>query len=109
MNAGFFLRLKAFLFDYLLILAYMLVLAVFSMFIIPSIQQLFTGSPASAQLAGFLMITLPVSLYFTLADSRIGGGSFGKRITGIRVMDLDGRPLSVLHSAVRTALKFVPW
>lgn len=109
MNPGFFLRLKAFLFDYLLILAYMLVLAVFSMFLIPSIQQLFTGSPASAQLAGFLMITLPVSLYFTLADSRIGGGSFGKRITGIRVMDLDGRPLAVLHSAVRTALKFVPW
>lgn len=109
MNADFPVRLKAFLFDYVLIVAYGLVLAAFSMFLIPSIQQLFTGSPASAQLAGFLMITLPVSLYFILADSRLGGGSFGKRITGIRVRDMDVRPLSVLHSAVRTALKFLPW
>lgn len=109
MNAGFPVRLKAFLFDYVLIVVYGMILAVFSMFLIPSIQQLFTGAPASAQLAGFLLVTLPVSLYFTVADSRLGGGSYGKRITGIRVRDLDGRPLSILHSAVRTALKFMPW
>ena len=109
MNAGFPVRLKAFLLDYMLIVAYGLTLMVFSMFLIPSIQQLFTGSPASAQLAGFLMITLPVSLYFILADSRLGSGSFGKRIAGIRVRDMNDRPLSVLHSAVRTALKFMPW
>ncbi|SEJ52008.1 Uncharacterized membrane protein YckC, RDD family [Bhargavaea ginsengi] len=109
MNAGFPVRLKAFLLDYVLIVAYGLTLMVFSMFLIPSSQQLFTASPASAQLAGFLMITLPVSLYFILTDSRLGAGSFGKRIAGIRVKDMNDRPLSVLHSAVRTALKFMPW
>ncbi|KZE37460.1 hypothetical protein AV656_12905 [Bhargavaea cecembensis] len=109
MNAGFPVRMKAFLFDYLLILAYMLILAIFSVFLFPPIQQLFTGAPGLAQLSGFLLITVPVSLYFTLADSRIGGGSYGKRITSIRVRDLNGRPLSFLHSAARTALKFMPW
>lgn len=72
--------------DYLLILAYLALLAIFNVFLFPSIQSFFHESLVVAQLTGFLMVTLPVSLYFIICDSVIGGQSFGKRRMGIRVV-----------------------
>nr|MBF6634222.1 hypothetical protein [Planococcus sp. (in: firmicutes)] len=59
MFAGLWLRLKAFAADYLLIFGYLLVVLVVSMFLIPSLQELFQASPVRAQLTGFLMVTMP--------------------------------------------------
>ena len=82
MNASFLLRLKAFLIDYLFILIYIVLLILVNVFLFPSLQQFFIGSVVTAQLAGFLVITLPVSLYFIISDSVLSGQSFGKRKVG---------------------------
>lgn len=55
------------------------------------------------------MVTLPVSLYFVLTDSVIGGRSFGKKKMGIRVIEETGATLSMPKSIYRTILKFLPW
>ncbi|MBA4538144.1 RDD family protein [Bacillus aquiflavi] len=109
MTAPFLLRLKAFMIDYILIVAYLAALFVLSVFLFPDIQHLFNGSLIVAQFAGFLMVTLPISLYFIISDSVIGGQSFGKKRTGIRVVDENGAALSVIHITFRTILKFLPW
>ncbi|TLS52867.1 RDD family protein [Paenibacillus antri] len=109
MNASFQHRSKAFLLDYVLILAYLVILVLANVIFAPNLQGLFEGSPAVAQLSGFVMVTLPVSLYFIVCDSAFGGRSFGKRKTGIRVVAADGASLSVPRAAFRTMLKFLPW
>lgn len=109
MPAGLWLRLKAFAADYLLIFGYLLLVIVVSVFLIPSLQGLFQASPGTAQQTGFLLVTLPVSLYFVVADSRLGRQSFGKRKIHIRVVDENHQAISVYRAIVRTALKFLPW
>lgn len=108
-NASFLLRCKAFLIDYLFILIYLVVLFIFNVFLFPSLQDFFNGSLIVAQFTGFLMVTFPISLYFIISDSKMGGQSFGKRKTGIRVVGKNGDTLSILHATFRTILKFLPW
>lgn len=108
-NVNFIMRLKAFMLDYLLILAYLAVLAIFNIFLFPSLQNFFSESLVVAQFTGFLMVTLPVSIYFIISDSVIGGQSFGKRYMGIKVVNERNETLSILHATCRTILKFLPW
>ncbi|MBD8070667.1 RDD family protein [Bacillus sp. PS06] len=109
MNASFLLRIKAFMIDYILILCYLVILFIFNVFLFPSLQDYFKGSLLVAQFTGFLMVTLPVSLYFIFCDSSIGKQSLGKKRVGIRVVGSDGEALSFLHVTFRTILKFLPW
>ncbi|WP_249872171.1 RDD family protein [Oceanobacillus saliphilus] len=109
MNASFIMRFKAFIIDYILKLVYLILLFILSLFVFPSLQELFTGSVLVAQFTGFLMVTLPVSLYYIISDSVIGGQSFGKKKIGIRVVDKNGNYLSLPHVTLRTILKFFPW
>jgi uncharacterized RDD family membrane protein YckC len=108
-EATFLHRLKAFSIDYILILAYLGLLFVTVQYVVPSVQQLFTQSLAVAQLAGFLLVTVPVSIYFIVCDSTVRKQSVGKKVSGIQVVNRHGRPLSVRQAVVRTFLKFVPW
>ncbi|QUW20278.1 RDD family protein [Sporosarcina sp. Marseille-Q4063] len=109
MNVTFLIRLKAFLIDYVLIFAYLVLLVVLNIFLFPSIQELFQGSLITAQFMGFLMVTLPISIYFIVCDSVIGGQSIGKKKMGIRVVDANGKALSIPRAIFRTVLKFFPW
>ena len=109
MNASFFTRFKAFLFDYILIFAYIVLLIVISVFIFPPVQQLFIGSVVFAQFFGFLIITLPVSLYFIICDSKLVGQTWGKKKMGIRVVNNRGEAISVPQMIFRVVLKFLPW
>lgn len=109
MNASFFTRFKAFLIDYVFICAYLALLFVVNMFLFPDLQKLFQGSLIQAQFAGFLMVTLPVSIYFILSDSAFGGQSFGKRKLGIRTVTRNGKSVSVPQAVLRTVFKFLPW
>jgi len=109
MNATFLLRLKAFIIDYFLILAYLFVIFVVNIFLFPSLQNLFAGSLIVAQLTGFFMVTLPISLYFIISDSKIGRQSYGKKKTGIQVVDNAGAALSLKQITLRTVIKFLPW
>lgn len=107
-NASFLLRCKAFLIDYIWIAAYLMLLVVVSVLLLPSLQEWFSGSLIVAQLAGFVMVTLPVSVYFIVGDSG-RRQSFGKKKTGIRVIDMSGRHPSVARMIFRTVIKFLPW
>ena len=95
--------------DYILIFAYLVILFIINVFLFPALQQFFNGSLVVAQLAGFLMVTLPVSIYYIISDSVIGGQSFGKKKTRIRVVDAQGNVPSLPRAIFRTILKFLPW
>lgn len=95
--------------DYIIILLYLVLLFIFNVFLFPSLQEFFNGSLIVAQFTGFLMVTFPVSLYYIISDSKIGGQSFGKWKMGIRVVGKNGETLTLLHSTFRTILKFLPW
>ena len=108
-NASFLLRFKAFMIDYILIFIYLAIVFILNVFLFPTLQEFFNGSVIVAQFTGFLMVTFPVSLYFIISDSNIGGQSFGKKKMGIRVVEKNGEAISVTHITFRTILKFLPW
>jgi uncharacterized RDD family membrane protein YckC len=91
--AGLMLRFKAFMMDYIFIFMYLALLLSANVLLLPSLQNFFISSLAIAQFTGFLLVTLPVSLYFIVSDSRLFGQSFGKKKMGIRVVDRKGGPL----------------
>src|SRR5512139_2377715 len=53
-------------------------------------------------LGGFLAV-----LYITFRDGLFGGQSLGKKIMGVRVVHLDGRPISYVDSSFRNVLFIV--
>lgn len=108
-NASLWFRLKAFLIDYLFILAYLAMLFIINVFIFPDLQKLFQGSMAVAQFIGFLMVTLPVSLYFVISEVMFNGQSIGKKKLNMQAVGADGEKISLWKSIFRTALKFLPW
>lgn len=109
MPAGIWIRLKAFLFDYIWLLSYLLLILVFTTFIAPGIQHLFSGSLVIAQLTGFLLVTLPISLYFAICDSKRFKGTYGKQKMNLQVVSRSGEGIRFRRSLLRVAIKFMPW
>src|SRR5690625_315718 len=108
--APFKKRIYAFLLDWLVIIVYgIFVLGSISLIFQPYIEPLFSRSTITAELTGFLMITLPVSLYFILCECSEWQGTLGKRKMGIRVVDGFGQRIGIVRSVVRTVVKFLPW
>lgn len=105
------LRIFAFLYDYGITAVYLALTAVAGSAVLarPGMADRLFGSPWKGQLIGFLVVTLPVGLYFTVMESSAGGATWGKSRQGIFVAAGDGTPLGLLRSAGRTALKFLPW
>jgi uncharacterized RDD family membrane protein YckC len=66
-------------------------------------------TPWQAQLIGFLSMTLPVTLYFSLSESSNARATLGKRIVGLAVSNDDEGRLSLSASLLRNAVKFIPW
>lgn len=54
-------------------------------------------------------ISLPVWLYFSILDSKLSKGTFGKRIFKLQVTDPKGNKIPYLKSLLRTLLKLLPW
>ena len=110
--AGLWIRIQAFVIDYLVILAY---LALFTaiMWIInsisPDISQALFDDPLSGQSVVFLFFTLPVILYFALFDSSLWQATPGKRRRNLRVIRLNGESLDRKRALGREILKFIPW
>lgn len=106
-------RLLAFALDYLLIAAYLITLAAASLAILATpVRARFLAiwsNAWSAELAGFLLLTTPVILYFALFESSPAGATLGKRRLHVRVTSLDGHPLSFERALVRSLIKFLPW
>ncbi|MBS4221748.1 RDD family protein [Bacillus sp. FJAT-49682] len=108
--APFKTRIYAFLLDYLVFAFYgVLVVGSISLVFKSILTPLFSGSPVIAELTGFLLLTLPVSLYFILCERSKWQGTWGKKKMSIRVMDSAGKRIGLGRSTVRTAIKFLPW
>lgn len=96
--AGFWRRLGAFLLDLLAI--YALTRVVGSVFREPLLA---VGEPLAA------IFFLHFLAYFILADSALlGGRTLGKLLAGIKTIQYDGRPPSILKSALRYSLLLGP-
>ena len=67
------------------------------------------SNPWTAQAIGFLSMTLPVTLYFSIMEGSKGGATLGKRIVGLRVFTICGERISFSRALLRNGLKFVPW
>lgn len=104
-------RLAAFGVDYLVILLYMGVLALAMTTVMTTAGEPLAGTlraPWQAQLLGLVTLTLPVGLYFAVAEG-VFGATLGKRLLGLRVTDSQGVRLPLGRSLLRSAVKFLPW
>ncbi len=103
-------RIYAFLLDYLIIVIYgIVVVGSISLIFQSYMTPLFSSSPITAELTGFLIMTFPVSLYFILCECSKWQGTWGKRKMGIRVVDSNGQRIGIGQSVFRTSIKFLPW
>lgn len=102
-------RILAFLWDYLIISGYLFLLVGISLVARPLLIPLFTADPVSAELTGFLLITLPVYLYFAISEGSPAHATWGKRKMGIVVANVQGGSVCIGNSLLRSALKFFPW
>lgn len=109
--AGFWKRAGAFALDYILILGYLLAVAFLSLLansLFGANQWLFADR-VRAQFVAFLVVTLPVTLYFAISESSVRQATWGKRSLKLQVANPDGNRISFWRSLGRTFLKFVPW
>lgn len=109
--AGFWQRIGAFALDYMIILLYLITITLLGWLVnsLSGLNQWLFAERVRAQLTGFLLLTLPISLYFALAESSAWQATWGKRKVGLKVTDYNGERISLWRSLARTALKFIPW
>src|SRR5699024_2917418 len=105
----FKIRVYAFLLDFFVIAIYgIFVVGTISFVFRPYIESLFSSSPVTAELAGFVMITFPVSLYFILCDCYIWQGTLGKRKMVFSVVVVIQQHIGICCLVILIVIKFVP-
>ncbi|OQA21742.1 MAG: RDD family protein [Chloroflexi bacterium ADurb.Bin360] len=57
----------------------------------------------------WLSVSLPAWLYFALSESSPRQGTFGKRLLGLQVADLQGDRIGFGRALLRTVIKLLPW
>lgn len=98
-------RIKEFLYDYSLILAYLFVLFIVSLsFYLLVFREIPFFDMFQSQLLATFTSVLPVIGIFSWMDSR--GGSWGKKKAGLKVI-YQKTPL--LSALIRNSIKFLPW
>ena len=106
-------RTAAFLLDYLVIAAYMAILVIVGVGLgfgpLQGIFQAMFANPNISELSAFLLLVLPVILYFALLESSSWQATLCQRKLGLRVVDMHGKRLSFPRALVRSLLQFVPW
>jgi len=109
--AGFWRRAGAFALDYLIILSYLLVITL--LFALANAffgaNQWLFADRIRAQAVAFLLVTLPVTLYFAVSESSARQATWGKHRLKLKVADHDGTRVSFWRGLGRTVLKFIPW
>lgn len=106
-------RIQAFLWDYLVMAGYIAVLVAVSAGLLytpanAGWRWLF-DHPVRADLLSFLLLILPVLLYFALSEASDRQATPGKRKVGLRVVDLRGKRVPPGRALLRNAFKFLPW
>lgn len=112
--ASFNKRLKAFAFDYCIIIGYIILLAGATLAVIKTAGFLglflrWPQNPFLADLMAFITLILPVSMYFTLQEGSHKQATWGKKKVGIRVVNASGRPLTRKQALLRSLIKLLPW
>jgi len=107
------LRIKAFLYDYLIILAYLAALLVVGLVLtlgpLAERWSALVSTPARKDLLAFAVTVLPVVAYFVRCEASAAAATWGKKRVGLKVVGLDGERLPFRHALVRSIAKFVPW
>jgi uncharacterized RDD family membrane protein YckC len=107
MYAGFWKRLRAFLWDYVLISSYILIITVV-FWLLPFSERLFANR-IQAQLSVFFILTFSIILYFSISESSSKQGTWGKQKIKLIATGDNGERISFLRSFARTVLKLIPW
>jgi uncharacterized RDD family membrane protein YckC len=109
--AGFWRRLGAFTLDYLIILGYLLGITLLSFLAntLFGVHQWLFADRIRAQAVGFLLVTLPVTLYFAISESSPQQATWGKQYLKLKIIDSAENRVSFWRELARTALKFLPW
>ncbi|HET9918702.1 MAG TPA: RDD family protein [Ktedonobacteraceae bacterium] len=111
--ANIWQRIGAFLLDYLVIAAYIALLVIIGVGLgfgpLRGVFQAMFADPNISELSAFLLLVLPVILYFALFQCSSWQATPGKRKMGLRVIATHGTRLSFPRSFVRSLLQFVPW
>lgn len=106
-------RIAAWMIDYLVILAYLIVVTATSLETLSSPAASGFSSalarPTTAELVGFLTLTGPVILYFALTEASAWQATLGKRALRIVVVGPGGRPLPFGRAIIREVVRFLPW
>jgi uncharacterized RDD family membrane protein YckC len=80
------------------------------LFISPLVRPLFLQSAFLAELTGFLLLTLPLVLYFVICEASPWSATLGKRLLKLQVVKTKGlKKISFIQSVKRSILKFAPW
>jgi uncharacterized RDD family membrane protein YckC len=111
MYAGFWHRAGAFALDYLIILGYLLgITLLFALAnTVFDLSQWLFGERIRAQFSAFLLVTLPVTLYFAVFESSPRQATWGKQRLRLKVVDHAENRISFWRALGRTILKFIPW
>jgi uncharacterized RDD family membrane protein YckC len=109
--AGFWKRLGAFALDYIIILGYLIGIVLLSLLLnaVFNASEWLFEDRIRAQFVAFLLVTLPVTLYFAISESSPSQATWGKRRLKLQVTDRGGNRIGFRRSLARTLLKFVPW
>lgn len=106
-------RMGAFLLDYLLISVYLALLVAISVGLgqgpLQSLFHTLFADPNRSELSAFLMLVLPVILYFAILESSPWQATVGKRVLGLRVTGAQRDRLNFPRALARSVLAFVPW
>src|SRR6516225_12143248 len=106
-------RIRAFLLDYLIIAAYLVLLVIISVGLgfgpLRGAFGAMFANPDRSEFSAFLLLVLPVVLYFALLECSPWQATWGKRKMGLCVVDTHGARLSFPRSLARSLLKFLPW
>ena len=112
--AGLKQRLKAFLYDYIFVAAYILLLVVVGGSVyrvfgpLDEISPMFTTAFSRDAMA-FLILIFPVMLYFAYRESAPSTKSWGKYKAGIQVVKVNGNKITFWQALLRSFVKFLPW
>ena len=112
--AGLKPRVRAFAFDYLIIMGYLIILTALVLGLsavtpLPPRIRSYLAHPILSDLITFLALVLPVILYFTLSESEPAQATWGKQRAGLQVGDAHGKKLNRKRAFWRNLVKFAPW
>lgn len=111
--ASMWRRFGAFLLDYLIISAYLILLVIAGVGLgsgpLKTIFQVMFADPNVSEVSAFLLLVLPVLLYFALCEYSSWQATWGKRMMGLRVTNASGIRLNLPRSVARSLLKLAPW